>query len=176
MHYIYHLDKGSPMQTAKVPTSGGDASTAKRGKKLTDKNSQQSQQLIRPKSAFKVTDSPTANLLSQQSLTSSEDSQSDLKPLKVVIKRVGDSGSASNDESQQQSIKQRKKQQQQIQQQQMGNTSGSIPPGMRKVPIANTPSGSSPSLMIKTEHIDMTQLNADSNVSALMNMNDGTQR
>jgi hypothetical protein len=164
------------MHATKLSSSGGDPSNIKRGKKPMDKNSQQSQQqLVRQKSAFKVTDSPTASLLSQQSVTSPDDASNELKPLKVVIKRVEGSGNSSNDESQQQqSMKQRKKQQQQ--QQQMGNPSGSIPPAMRKLPNNNSSGGSSPSVLIKTESLDMSQLNSDSNMNTMMTINDGMQQ
>jgi len=164
------------MHATKLSSSGGDPSNIKRGKKPMDKNSQQSQQLVRQKSAFKVTDSPTASLLSQQSVTSPDDASNELKPLKVVIKRVEGSGNSSNDESQQQqSMKQRKKQQQQ-QQQQMGNPSGSIPSTMRKLPNNNSSGGSSPSVLIKTESLDMSQLNSDSNMNTMMTINDGMQQ
>ena len=93
------------MHATKLSSSGGsDSSSIKRNKKLNDKNPQQQQQLVRQKSAFKVTDSPTASLLSQQSITSPDDTQNEFKPLKVVIKRVGDGGNSSNDESQQQQL------------------------------------------------------------------------
>jgi len=150
-------------------SSGGDPSNIKRGKKPTDKNTQQ--QLVRQKSAFKVTDSPTTGLLSQQSVTSPDDTSNELKPLKVVIKRVGDSGNSSNDESQQQqSMKQRKKQQQQP----IGNSSGSLPTTMRKLPNNNLSGGSSPSILVKSESLDMSQLNSDPNT--MMTINDGTQQ
>lgn len=157
------------MQTTKLNTSGGNDSTnIKRGKKPMEKNPQQ-QQLIRQKSAFKVTDSPTASLLSQQSVTSPDDTSNELKPLKVVIKRVEGSGNSSNDESQQQqTMKQRKKQQQ------MGNNGASLQGTMRKLPSNNNTLGtSSPSVLIKSESIDMSQLNMDSN--NMMANNDGSQ-
>ena len=152
-------------------SSGGDPTNIKRGKKPTDKNAQQQQQqqLVRQKSAFKVTDSPTTSLLSQQSVTSPDDTSNELKPLKVVIKRVGDSGNSSNDESQQQqSMKQRKKQQQQ---QPIGNVGGPLPTTMRKL---NSSGGSSPSVLVKSESLDMSQLNSDSNT--MMTINDGIQQ
>jgi len=172
------LDNRSSMQTTKLNTSGNnggnDPSNIKRGKKPTDKNAQQQQQLVRQKSAFKVTDSPTATLLSQQSVTSPDDSSNELKPLKVVIKRVEGSGNSPNDESQQQAIKQRKKQQQQTQQQ-MNNNGGSTMQGqMRKLPSNNSSGSSSPSVVIKTESMDMSQFNTDSN--NMMSSNDGTQQ
>jgi hypothetical protein len=157
------------MHATKLSTSGGDPSNAKRGKKPMDKNSlqQQQSQLVRQKSAFKVTDSPTAGLLSQQSVTSPDDTQSELKPLKVVIKRVGDGGNSSNDESQQQqALKQRKKQQ-------ITNPSGSLPTTMRKLSNNNTSGGSSPSVLVKSESLDMSQLNSDPNT--MMTINDGQQ-
>jgi hypothetical protein len=163
--YVY-LDNRSSIHATKLSSSGGDPSNAKRGKKPMDKNPQQ--QLIRQKSAFKVTDSPTASLLSQQSVTSPDDTSNELKPLKVVIKRVEGSGNSSNDESQQQqSIKQRKKQL-------MGNTSGSLPTAMRKLPNNNSSGGSSPSVLIKTESLDMSQLGSDANT--MMTINDGMQQ
>jgi hypothetical protein len=160
------------MHATKLSSSGGssDSSSIKRNKKLNDKNPQQ-QQLVRQKSAFKVTDSPTASLLSQQSITSPDDTQNEFKPLKVVIKRVGDGGNSSNDESQQQqTIKQRKNKQQQ---QQIGNTTGSLSTAIRKLP--NNSSGrSSPSVLIKSESLDMSQFNSDPN--SMMTINDGTPR
>jgi len=161
------------MHATKLSSSGGaDPSNVKRGKKPMDKNPQQ--QLVRQKSAFKVTDSPTASLLSQQSVTSPDDTSNELKPLKVVIKRVEGSGNSSNDESQQQqSIKQRKKQQQQ---QQIGNPSGSLPITMRKLPNNNSSGGSSPSVLVKSESLDMSQLNSDSNMNTMMAINDGMQQ
>jgi len=162
------------MHATKLSSSGGDQSSIKRGKKPMDKNSQQPQQLVRQKSAFKVTDSPTASLLSQQSVTSPDDASNELKPLKVVIKRVEGSGNSSNDESQQQqSMKQRKKQQQQ---QQIGNPSGSIPAAMRKLTNNNSSGGSSPSVLIKSESLDMSQINSDSNMNTMMTINDGMQQ
>lgn len=138
-----------------------------------DKNvQQQQQQLGRQKSAFKVTDSPTAGLLSQQSVTSPDDTSNELKPLKVVIKRVEGGGNSSTDELQQQAMKQRKKQQQQ--QQQMGNTAGNLPVAMRKLPSNNSSGGSSPSVLVKSESLDMSQFNSESN--SMMNINDGMQQ
>lgn len=163
------------MLTAKLPLSGNEQLNIKRGKKPMDKNSQQpqQQQLARQKSAFKVTDSPTTGLLSQQSIPSSDDTSNELKPLKVVIKRVGDSGSTSNDESQQ-AIKQRKKQQQQ--QQHIASAAGSLSTTMRKLPSSNSSGSSSPSILVKSESIDLSQLNTDSNSNAIMGINDGTQQ
>ena len=164
------LDNRSPMHATKLTSSGGEPSNIKRGKKPIDKNSlqQQQSQLVRQKSSFKVTDSPTASLLSQQSVTSPDDSQSELKPLKVVIKRVGDGGNSSNDESQQQqAIKQRKKQQ-------TTNPSGLLPGTMRKLSNNNSSGGSSPSVLIKSESIDMSQLNSDPNT--MMPISDGMQQ
>ncbi len=166
-----NLDNRSSMHATKLSLSSGDPSNVKRGKKPMDKNPQQ--QLVRQKSAFKVTDSPTASLLSQQSVTSPDDASSELKPLKVVIKRVEGSGNSSNDESQQQSIKQRKKQQQQ---QPIGNTSGSIPTTMRKLPTNNPSGGSSPSVLVKSESLDMSQLNPGSDMNTMMTINDGMQQ
>ncbi|CAF0738492.1 unnamed protein product [Rotaria sordida] len=174
-------DNRSLMHATKLPSSGGsDSSNIKRGKKPTDKNLQQSQQqqqqpqIVRQKSTFKVSDSPTANLLPQQSLTSSEDTSNELKPLKVVIKRFGDSGNNSNDEvQQQQTVKQRKKQQQQ-QQQHMTNPSGSLPTTMRKLANNNSTVGSSPSILVKSDSLDMSQLTVDPNT--IMTINDGTQQ
>jgi alkaline phosphatase len=158
------------MHATKLTSSGGEPSNIKRGKKPIDKNSlqQQQSQLVRQKSSFKVTDSPTAGLLSQQSVTSPDDSQSELKPLKVVIKRVGDGGNSSNDESQQQqAIKQRKKQQ-------TTNPSGLLPGTMRKLSNNTSSGGSSPSVLIKSESIDMSQSNSDPNT--MMPINDGMQQ
>ncbi|CAF2107926.1 unnamed protein product [Rotaria magnacalcarata] len=165
-------DNRSPILTTKLTSSGGDQSNIKRGKKPMDKNpqQQQQQQIARPKSAFKVTDSPTTGLISQQSLTSSDETQNELKSLKVVIKRVGDSGSTSNDESQQQIIKQRKKQQQN-----MANATGTLPTTVRKLPSSNSSGGSSPSVLLKSESIDMSQLNVDINSNTMMTLSDGMQ-
>lgn len=165
------LDNRSPMHATKLSSSGADPNNAKRGKKPADKNAQQhlQQQLARQKSAFKVTDVPATTLLSQQSVTSPDDTTNELKPLKVVIKRVGDGGSSSNDESQQQqSMKQRKKQQQQ---QAMGNPASGMPSTMRKLPTNNSSGGSSPSVLIKSESLDLSQMSSDSNSS--MSINDG---
>ncbi|CAF0928291.1 unnamed protein product [Rotaria sp. Silwood1] len=175
-------DNRSPLHATKLTTSNsGESSTIKRGKKPMDKSLQQTQQqqqqqpqIVRQKSSFKVSDSPTASLLPQQSLTSSDDTSNELKPLKVVIKRFGDSGTASNDDSQQQSIKQRKKQQQQ--QQHMANPSLSLPTTMRKLSNNNITSGPSPSVIIKSESLDMSQLNVDPSANALMALNDGIQQ
>lgn len=180
---FYFKDNRSSMHTAKMPTSGGDPMNVKRGKKPIDKNPQQQQQqqhqLARQKSAFKVTDSQTPGLLSQQSVTSPDDTSNELKPLKVVIKRVeGGGGNSSTDESQQQQ-KQRKKQQQQQQlqqQQQMGNTSGLLPGVMRKLLNNNPSSGSAPTVLIKSESLDLSQLNSDSNMNTMMSINDGMQQ
>ena len=156
----------------KLPTSGGDPNSAKRGKKPGDKNVQQQHQLARQKSAFKVTDVPSGTLLSQQSITSPDDTSNELKPLKVVIKRVGDGGNSSNDESQQQqSIKQRKKQ---LQQQSLSNPGGSMSSTIRKLPSNNATSGPSPSVLIKSESLDMSQMNSDPN--AMMGLTDGIQQ
>ena len=159
----------------KLTSSGGDPNSAKRGKKPGDKNVQQQQQhqLARQKSAFKVTDAPSGTLLTQQSITSPDDTSNELKPLKVVIKRVGDGGNSSNDESQQQqSIKQRKKQLQQ--QQSLSNPGGSMSSTIRKLPSNNANSGPSPSVLIKSESLDMSQMNSDSN--AMMTLTDGIQQ
>ncbi|CAF2728949.1 unnamed protein product [Rotaria sp. Silwood2] len=179
-------DNRSPMHATKLTTStSSDSSNIKRGKKPMDKNLQQAQQqqqqqpqIVRQKSTFKVSDSPTANLLPQQSLTSSDDTPNELKPLKVVIKRFGDSGNVLNDEGQQQqSIKQRKKQQQQQQQQQqqhIANTTVSLPATMRKLSNNTSTSGSVPSVIVKSESLDMSQLSVDPNT--MMTINDGTQQ
>lgn len=135
-----------------------------------DKNAQ-SQQLVRQKStSFKVTDSPTTSLLSQQSVTSPDDASNEMKPLKVVIKRVEGGSNAANDDSQQQVMKQRKKQQQQ-----MGNTAvGNIPGAMRKMSGSNISGGPSSSVLVKSESLDMSQFNSESN--SMMNMTDGMQQ
>ncbi|CAF0923989.1 unnamed protein product [Adineta ricciae] len=166
-------DNRLPMQHAtKLTSSGGDPNSAKRGKKPGDKNIQQQHQLARQKSAFKVTDVPSGTLLTQQSITSPDDTSNELKPLKVVIKRVGDGGNSSNDESQQQqSIKQRKKQ---LQQQSLSNPGGSMSSTIRKLPSNNATSGASPSVLIKSESLDMSQMNSDS--SAMMALTDGIQQ
>ena len=162
-------DNQSPMHATKLTTSGGDQSGVKRNKKPADKNSQQ---LVRQKSAFKVTDSPTAGPFSQQQLTSPDESPNEFKPLKVVIKRVGDGGNSSNDESQQHSIKQRKKQQQQH----MMNNTGSLQTAIRKLPNSHTSAEALPSVLVKSESLDMSQFNSDLSSSSMMNASDGAQQ
>ena len=77
---------------------------------------------------------------------------------------------------QQQTIKQRKKQQQQQQQQHMTNPSGSWPATMRKLPNNNSTVGSAPSILVKSDNLDMSQLTADPNPNTIMAINDGTQQ
>ena len=163
------------MHALKLTTSaGGDSSNIKRGKKPMDKNAQAPQQLARQKSMFKVTDSLTPSLLSQQSVTSPDDASNELKPLKVVIKRVeGGAGNAGNDDSQQQALKQRKKQQQQ--QQQMANSgAGNLVGAMRKMSGSNVSGVSSSSSLVKTESLDLPQFSTES--SPMMGINDGMQQ
>lgn len=157
--------------------SNGDPSNVKRGKKLTDKmapSSQQQQQgqqqLVRQKSAFKVTDSPTTGLLPQNQLNSPDETPGDFKPLKVVIKRV-DGGNSSNDESQQAGGKPRKKT---ASQQSINANSGAIPSVGRK--LNSSSGGSSPSISIKNEPFDMPQFNNDLGLNSMMNVNDGGQQ
>lgn len=171
------LDNRSSVHATKLSSSAGsgDPSNNKRGKKPIDKNAQP-QQLIRQKSAFKVTDSPTASLLSQQSVTSPDDASNEIKPLKVVIKRerVEGGGSVLNDDLQQQAMKQRKKQQQ-TQQQQMGNTAaGNISAAMRKMSNNNLSAGPSSSVLVKSESLDMSQFNSESN--SMTGITDGMQQ
>ena len=176
---LYHLDNRSPMLATKLLSSGGgDSSGLKRSRKPQDKNSQQlqqpqQQQLVRQKSSFKVTDSPTGSLLSQNQVTSPDETAGDFKPLKVVIKRVGDSGNSSNDESQQQAIKQRKKP---SSQQSMTNVGGSLPLGGRKLTHNMSADGSSSSVLIKSESFDVNQFNTDANSNSMMGMGDASQQ
>ncbi|UJR28283.1 hypothetical protein I4U23_009531 [Adineta vaga] len=167
-------DNRSPMHATKLMTTSNDSNSAKRGKKPADKTAQQQQQFARQKSAFKLTDVPSTTLHSQQSITSPDDTSNELKPLKVVIKRVNDGGNSSNDESQQQqSMKQRKNKQLQHQQS-MGNLSGSMSSTIRKLPTSNSSGGSSPSVLIKSESLDMSQMNSDPN--SMMSLTDGIQQ
>ena len=166
------VDNQSPMHATKLTTSGGDQSGVKRNKKPAEKSSQQ---FARQKSAFKVTDSPTAGSFSQQQLTSPDESPNEFKPLKVVIKRVGDGGNSSNDESQQQhSIKHRKKRQQQ--QQHMMNNAGSLQTAIRTLPSSDDSAGPLPSVLVKSNSLDMSQFNSDLSSSSMMNVTDGTQQ
>lgn len=161
----------------KLTTSaGGDASNAKRGKKPADKNGQSQQQLARQKSMFKVTDSPTPGLLSQQSVTSPDDASNELKPLKVVIKRVeGGAGNAANEDSQQQALKQRKKQQQQLQQQMSNSAGGNLAGAMRKMSSSNVSGLPSSSTLVKTESLDLPQFGSTES-NPMMGMTDGMQQ
>lgn len=165
------------LATKLLSSGGGDSSGLKRSKKPQDKNpqqpQQQQQQLVRQKSSFKVTDSPTGSLLSQNQVTSPDETAGDFKPLKVVIKRVGDSGNSSNDESQQQAIKQRKKP---SSQQSMTNVGGSLPLGGRKLTHNMSADGSSSSVLIKSESFDVNQFNTDANSNSMMGMGDASQQ
>ena len=163
------------MLVGKLTSSNSvDPSNPKRGKKLVDKNAQSSQQIsqqqsiVRQKSAFKVTDSPTPTLLSQSQVNSPDETPGDFKPLKVVIKRV-DGGNSSNDESQQPGTKQRKKA---SSQQQMNNITGGISSIGRKLTNSSSTGGSSPSVTIKSESFDISQFNTDS----MMNINESGQQ
>jgi hypothetical protein len=170
---ICFLDNRSSAHVLKLTTSAtGDSATIKRGKKPMDKNAQAQQHLARQKSMFKVTDSPTPGLLSQQSVTSPDDASNELKPLKVVIKRVeGSASNAANDDSQLQALKQRKKQQPQ----QIGNTGGGNLAGtMRKLSNSNVSGLPSSSTLVKTESLDLTQFTTESN--SMMGINDGMQQ
>ena len=166
------------MLATKLLSSGGDASGMKRSKKPQDKNSQQPQQqqptqLVRQKSSFKVSDSPTSSLLSQTQVTSPDEMTGDFKPLKVVIKRVGDGGNSSNDESQQQATKQRKKL---SSQQSMTNLGGPLPLSGRKLTHNISADGSASSVLIKSESFDVNQFNVEGSSSSMINMGDSAQQ
>ena len=162
------------MQGGKIQTGTGDVSAHKRIKKGSEKPSQSGggSTLVRQKSGFKVSDSPSQSLVSQTSLTSSDETGGDNKPLKVVIKRLGEPANPSNDETQQ-LTKQRKKS---VSQQPQGNLTGTVIPGSRKLASNPSPVASSPSVLIKSDSFDGSQISTDLNPSSFMPSNDGSQQ
>lgn len=111
--------------------------------------------------------------MTQTSGTSPDDTPADMKPIKVVIKRVGDGANTSTDDLQQQTpAKPRKKQVTQA----TNNFTGAATAGGKKS-AGNTPNSTpSPSVVVKTESFEMSQFNVDNNHQMSMNSNEAVQQ